>query len=213
MLYNTKYMDNQSYLDQIAAKPQKGPAASSGNSFLSPKMIKIALVGIVAAIFIITLGSMFGAKGAKGKALAEALNIRFGNLSKIIKDYNTYVKSPELRSMAVTLQSSMESTAKDISPVLSSDFGIDPKKATAKVSNDETNRSNNLSNTLTDARLNGILDRVYANTLTSEIGDLIYLESDLYSKTTSQAMKDLLTTSSAALNNLHDKFFDFSNSY
>jgi hypothetical protein len=176
-------------------------------------MLKLLGVGIILTILIIALGSMFGAKQAKGKELAESLYLRMGNLSQTIQDYNTYVKSTELRSMAIVLQSELDGTAPKLSSVLSSDFGFDPKKPIAKVVNSEKDHKEYLNSVLLDARLNGILDRTYANLLTAEVGDLIFLESDLYSKTSSSAMKELLDKSSANLENLHQKLFDFINSY
>ena len=203
-------MDNQAYLEQIAAKPTKG---SSAGGLFSPKMLKIVFVGLAAIILVIALGAMFGAKGSKGKELAETLSIRLPNISQTIRNYNTHIKSPELRAMAITLQSSLDATSRDLAPLLVSEFKHDPKKPTTKVVNTEAELMDELTNTLTDAKLNGILDRVYANRLTAEISDLIYIESDLHSKTSSSAVKDLLDKSSSDLRNLHEDFFNFANSY
>jgi hypothetical protein len=204
-------MDNQAYLDQIATKPVKTPLISSSN-LLSPKMVKLIVCAIIAIILLIVLGSLFGERGVRGRELAEQLSIRIDNISSSIRTYNTHIRSPELRSMAATLRDVLNNTSRDLSPLLTEDFKYDPRNPTQKIVDSEAEHHARFIGILDDARLNGILDQVYASTLTAEIAEIMYIQSELREITNSDPTKKLLDSSYNNLQNLHSKFFDFTNS-
>lgn len=63
---------------------------------------------------------------------------------------------------------------------------------------------------LFNAKINGILDRIYAHQVAYEISMILNEESKLYNKTSNDDLKNILSTSYSSLENLYSGFNDFS---
>jgi hypothetical protein len=203
-------MDNRQYLARIAAKP----APPTTNKLFDPKMIKIVVVLIIAVFTVIILANLLGDAANKPKALTEQLYLRLTNLSADSSPIVTYghdVKSPELRSLATSLKSALIASAHDLSTLLPT-LKIDPEEINQTTAAAESDHITALTTDLANAKLNGILDRIYSKDLALQISDLLYLESSLLEKTSDPSLITALEKSTTDLTILHTKFTDFSNS-
>ena len=203
-------MDNQTYLNQIAVKaaPQKGI-----NRFLTPTIIKIIIGAVVALVFIIILGSILNAANQKTVDLYASFHLRLENLISSSGPLNTYtkdLKSSDLRSLSGTLQSSLTSTSRELSGMLST-LGVN----TDDMSDTARQDANIAEYTagLADAKLNGVLDRTFASSTALQISILLSMESEIRAKTDNSSLANLIDRSSADLNTLLTQFTDYSNSH
>ena len=67
-----------------------------------------------------------------------------------------------------------------------------------------------LNTELFEAKINGILDRIYAHKMAYEISIMLSEENRIYNSTSDSALKDLIGTSHNSLEQLYDKFNSFS---
>ena len=63
---------------------------------------------------------------------------------------------------------------------------------------------------LFEAKINGILDRIYAHKMAYEVSMFLSEESDLMNLTKNEALKEALSSSYNSLENLYNSFNDFS---
>ena len=84
------------------------------------------------------------------------------------------------------------------------------KEVGKKVVETADSEKEELKNELFEAKINGILDRIYAHKMAYEIKTIMAEESKLDSATKNETLKDLLNTSYTSLENLYDIFNDFS---
>ena len=63
---------------------------------------------------------------------------------------------------------------------------------------------------LFEAKINGILDRIYAHKMAYEITKVMNEESQVYNSTSDDTLKEIVTESYNSLENLYNEFNDFS---
>ena len=89
-------------------------------------------------------------------------------------------------------------------------YNMKPKDANDSITEEETLTKDGLANELFEAKINGILDRIYAHKMAYEISLVTSREIQLYKSTNNENLKGILDTSYNSLSNLYDKFNDFS---
>jgi|GEM_PF-698101 len=203
-------MDSQDYLDQIsrtARPPKQNKGGIAG--ILSSKWFKWGLGALVALIVIIIFGSMLGGK----ETLEEKginLKLRLDGTSEAITEYQGNIKSSLLRSLSSSLKGVFTNTSSQLSNYLTTTYGYeagrekDAVKETAEMARDE------LMNELFEAKINGLLDRVFAHKMALEIYSVMSDEAGIANSSSDEALKSLLSTSYDSLNNLYIQFNDFS---
>ena len=203
-------MDSQDYLDQIsrtARPPKQNKGGIAG--ILSSKWFKWGLGALVALIVIIIFGSMLGGK----ETLEEKginLKLRPDGTSEAITEYQGNIKSSLLRSLSSSLKGVFTNTSSQLSNYLTTTYGYeagrekDAVKETAEMARDE------LMNELFEAKINGLLDRVFAHKMALEIYSVMSDEAGIANSSSDEALKSLLSTSYDSLNNLYTQFNDFS---
>lgn len=207
-------MDNKAYLEQISAEAR--PVKARGGLFnlgLSPKLVKILIGAVVAAVVIIIFGSILSS-GGKSENESDYLNrisIRTDNLVKTISSYNNRVKSSELRSLGNSLKAILNEANYQVNTYLKEVLNtkVDSSKQTG-LSSDEEAIATELNQTLENARLSGNLDRAYAREFTYQIGMLIALEDAVISRTKNSAFQSDLEASRSSLNQFQESFNNFS---
>lgn len=158
-------MDNLEYLNQISARPAPAPKPSLLSSFNPKKLLTALGIFFAALILIIILGSL---TSSDSSADLSRLKLRVENLSETISSTQPYLKSTSLRANAASLRSVLAG----ITTSLESSDLPDPSSSVEK---EETELVETLNTTLTHARLNGYLDRVYARECVFELNRLISL--------------------------------------
>ena len=209
-------MENQEYLDQISAKSKPVKPSGSASKFdissiLHSKYFLISAIGIVALILIMIVGALLGG-GEKKNPATDVLKFKYhlSSTTEIIDTYQPRIKSSILRSYNASLKNVISSITSDVDNYLTNVIHYEPSKddetiiAEANVAKDE------LSKELLEAKINGILDRVYAHKMAYEITLLSNEESSLEKTTKDDALKAILAPSKTSLENLYNNFNDFS---
>ena len=206
-------MDGQQYLNQIskASKPVKKVGGKKGiSNILSSKFFIIGAVAIGLLVIIIIIGAILGGNKDNTKTLSYDLKLHLDNTSEVIQEYQQNVKSSILRSNSASLSGVLANTSRDLTDYLVNKYKFKDKDISKKIVEEATLTKDELTNELFEAKINGILDRIYAHKMAYEISLLTAEEAKLIKASQDDALTELLTTSHESLSNLYDKFNDFS---
>ena len=200
-------MDGQDYLNQISASVR--PEKKSKMSFMNSTIFKVAAGAAVAFILIAIVGGVLGGgkEGARGQAISLKLNL--DSTLEVIAKFQTNVKSSDLRSSSASLYSVLSNTTRDLSTYITENSNYKPKEDNKKFENDVALERDGLESALFEAKINGILDQVYANKMAYMISLIYSKEASLEKATSSEELKAILTSSMNSLDTLYDKFDDF----
>ncbi len=197
-------MDKKSYLDHIAADSRPQPVAKA--SLFPGKVIKFVIGGLTAFILIIILGFFLKTSSQKAEQLSEQLFLRNTNLLSAIEKYQPYLKSSELRAMSTSLATVLEST----NAGLSAELKNPPKKFNKSTIKSEELVLEELTSSLENARLNGLLDRTFAREFALQTAFLRSFESEIIERTKNANLQDTLEPSHASLTHINSDFTNFS---
>ena len=93
---------------------------------------------------------------------------------------------------------------------LTEKHGIKIKSLDKKLLAKAEEEKEELNTELFSAKINGILDRIYAHKMAYEISIITSKEASIIRDVSDAELKEALTSSYNSLNNLYDKFNDFS---
>ena len=205
-------MDGQEYLDRISTNNQP-VNKSSGNRVISSKFFWVGLIGLVLLILIMIIGSMLGNKGGGERNKCFTLLVHLTNTSEIVAEYQSNVRSSELRSSSASLYGVLTNTNSELTKYATEKYKIKNTKDISKNILDKANEEKEqLNKELFEAKINGILDRTYAYKMSYEIMVIMAEENSLHDATKNDSLKDSLSKSYDSLKNLYDLFNNFSES-
>lgn len=199
-------MDSQSYLNEISqsVRPQK----QSKMNFFKNKFFLIGAIGVVGVILMAIIGAMLSGGRAGVQEQSFALELRFSNLIETISTYQPNVKSSELRSSSASLNGILSNSKSELSEYIQETFK--GKKAEKKTTDSEKEHLEALKNELFQAKINGILDRIYAHKMSYEIALVMAMEDTLYDATSNDKLRSILDNSYNSLRNLKEQFDQYS---
>ena len=202
-------MDKQEYLNQISTsnRPVKKSKASS---LFSSKFFLIGAIGVVTLILIIVIGSALSGGKTSGKDTLYSLILHINNTSEVMKEYQPNLKSSELRSYSASLQSILSNTSSDLTTFATEKYNYKEKDVKKSVVEEQTAAKDELESELFEAKINGILDRVYAHKMAYEISLIAADETKILKSIKNDQLSEAINRSYNSLNNLYDKFNDFS---
>ena len=205
-------MDSQQYLNQISEMSRPAPKSKGKgiSGLLSSKFFLVGAIGVVLLIVIIIIGSILGGNKSDNKTLCYDLKLHLDNTAEVIEEYQQYVKSSDLRSSSASLLGVLTNTSRDLTTYLENTYNFKDKDISKTVVEQADLVKDDFLNELFEAKINGILDRIYAHKMAYEISLLTAEESQLYNSSKDESLSELLNTSYESLNNLYDKFNDFS---
>ena len=204
-------MNDLDYLNQISQGVSK-PAAQSGG-FLDKKMkIVLGVLGGVIVFFIIVMAALGSSSTQEKTDLTEIgrLNWRSNELIKVINTYNGALNHSSLRSSGASLSTLLTEISATTQKYLQDSATEDEAATTATPTSSDTQIIQNLNTSLTKAKLNGLLDRTYANEMYYQIRWLIALEESVTKKSNDEVLKKYLGSSTESLTRLQDAFYKFS---
>lgn len=209
-------MNNIEYLNQISQSTRPTKPASS-NSDLFKLIAKILGIAILAFVALLIIGSAIGSAKSKTTDLTRQIYLRSNNLNSILTTHNKQLKSSQLRSIGTSLAGVLTGGTNQIEVYLSS-TGDSKKSNDAKALTpsesllaSETELLNTLDTDLTNARLNGILDRVYANQIQLQVSLLISLCSELIDRTNDENLASIINQFRANLEAVENSLNTYSN--
>ena len=201
-------MEGQEYLNQISASNR--PEKKSMNRFFSSKFFIFAAISAVILIAIMILGAIINGSKGDEKELNYKLKLHIDNTAKVIQNSQPLVKSSVLRSSSASLSSILSNTSRELNDYLVEKYNFKDKDVDKKIVEAATAKKDELETELFEAKINGILDRIYAHKMTYEISSIMGEEAKLINSSKNAGLKDLLTTSYQSLDNLYKNFSEFS---
>lgn len=200
-------MEGQEYLNQISAenRPVKKPRVGD----FALKILKVILIGIVGVIIVLIINSIITGARSSEKELNFKLQLHIDNTAEVISNYQSDVKSSNLRSSSASLYSVLSNTSRELTNYLDERYeknkNVDKNlKEEAKTAKDE------LEVELFEAKINGNLDRIYAHKMAYEISLIMNEETKLIKTTGNDTLKGILEASYGSLENLYNNFNNFS---
>lgn len=207
-------MDGQQYLNQIseANRPKAKAGGKKGgvSGILSSKFFLIGAIGLGLLIVIVIIGAVLGSNKGGAKSLSYDLKLHLDNTAEVVKEYQPDVKSSALRSSSASLYGVLTNTSRDLTSYLEGKYNFKDKDISKNVVEEAEEAKDGLANELFEAKINGILDRIFAHKMAYEISLLTAEEAQLIKASSDEALTELLNTSYESLSNLYDKFNDFS---
>lgn len=202
-------MDGQEYLNKISASNRPAKKSRLGG-LLSSKMVMWGAVAVVGLVIIIVIGALIGGNKKDVKSLGAALMLHTKNTADIISEYQNSIKSSELRANAASLHQVLTVTNKDLSDYMSQKYSLQTKNISKDISAQANTEKDGLNSELFEAKINGNLDRIFAHKMSYEISLVGTEESRIIKATSDSNLKELLEKNYSSLENLYDKFNDFS---
>lgn len=202
-------MDGQEYLNQISASNQ--PVEQSKLSkILTSKYFLIGVGAVVALIIVIIIGGMISSGKGDAKKDCISLYLHINNTSELINEYQDSIKSSELRASSSSLNTVLQDTSKKMAEYLTVKYKFKDKDANKKTVEKLTLEKDALNEELFDAKINGILDRVYAHKMAYEMQLFVAESSQIKKEAKDESLQSILDTFDSSLENLYSKFNDFS---
>ncbi len=208
MWYNGD-MDGQEYLNQISAKSAPVKLKSKTNGILSSK-ITWFLVGAVGVFILLAIIGLILNAG-KGDLVNDItrLQLHLQSTSEVISEYQPKVKSSLLRSHSASLDTVLTNTSSELTNYIK-DSHEKNKEAEKNIAEQIKTEQDALLNELFEAKITGILDRIYAHKMAYEITMLMNEEMKVYNESRNDALKDIMDESYNSLKKLYDNFNNFS---
>lgn len=210
-------MDNFEYLNQIAQSTKPQPKPSRLRSMLSGSSImKFLACGLVIFVLLLGLSIISSNTSKKTRELREQIVTRATNLNATLQTYGPRLKSSQLRSINSSLSSALSDGLTQMENYNKSKESEQKKKKSKKkdkkeqkAAEEEEQIKNELDTSLQNARLNGLLDRVYANQINLQVSRLTSIISQLNTRTHDEALKSILEQFYSNLNVIHANFENF----
>ncbi len=194
-------MDNLAYLNQISQKnkPKK-------SSLFSDKKFKIIGIALGAITFIIILLVILTNLPAQETDYVPRLAIRANVFNNIINDYQSSVKSPDLREKSASLSGILSSMVSTLPS-----YYTNPKDPTPNfVNTEEAATDYAVRTSLEKGKGNGLLDRAYARQGTYYINLILSLIDEINESTNNAPLKEFLTSKKSEIEIITPAFSDFS---
>ena len=201
-------MEGQEYLDQISATNR--PVAKKKGGLFSSKFFMVGIIGLVILVVIVVFGMILGSGKGGEKELSFALKLHLDNTAGIINEYQPSVRSSDLRSNSASLYGILTNTNRDLTEYITGKYKFKEKDINKNILSETNLAKDALTTELFNAKINGILDRIYAHKMAYEISLIMTEEAKIINATKSDSLKEALTSSYNSLENLYNKFSDYS---
>jgi len=201
-------MQGQEYLNQISAENR--PLKKNGKGIFHSKIFMASMIGLIILIVIIIIGSILSGSKDREKNLSLALKLHLDNTASVISKYQSQIKSSDLRSSSASFYSVLSNTSNELTDYLTKKYNYKEKDIDKGLVDEATLSKDGLEADLFEAKINGILDRIYAHKMVYEISLFMNEESKLMNMTKDSDYKEILTKSYNSLNNLSGSFSNFS---
>lgn len=201
-------MNNLEYLNQISQENR--PVKTKGTTTFTSLILKLIIGGIVALALIIALGIIISNTKTKSSDLTKQLFFRTTSLNETIKDFNPSLKSSKLRAIGTSLANTLTSASGQLSTYLGNQNTEDTSPSPSALKT-ETENINTLNLTLNNAKLNGILDRIYANQIQFQVSILLSLITQTIDHSKNSDLLSILQQYHSSIENVNQSLQEYSN--
>lgn len=168
-------------------------------------------VGAVTALMIIMIvGAILSGNKGSEKDDCFRLYLHLTNTVKEVSAYQDSLKSSDLRASNSSLKGILTNTNNDLKEYLTAKYKFKDKDIDKDIVEEATSQYDALHSELAEAKINGILDRVYAHKMAYEIAVITTEEAKIVNSTSNDTLKEFLTSSYNSLGTLYDQFDNFS---
>lgn len=189
------------YLDSIAPPPPRG-------KFLSGGFGKI-IIGLGIALILVVSIVIVASSGGKSKAAdLIQLSVRMENMQKTEKTVQKNLRSSSLSTNNSNFDLWLTSNQASATQLLK-DGGIKKTTYDKKMVASEKSLATALDAKFEDARLNAVLNRVYASTMASETQKIIVMLNTMAKKSQSSKIRDFAKSASDNLTPIQKAFESF----
>lgn len=201
-------MEGQEYLNQIAAGNR--PTVKKSGGIFSSKIFLFGMISLAALIVIIIIGAILGGNKGGEKNLCFALKLHLDGTTEVIGEYQTHVKSSSLRSSSASFNNVVSDTNNKLTEYITAKYDYKEKSVDKKILGEAQTKLDELKTDLFEAKINGILDRVYAHKMAYEVSLLMTEETKIINSSGNDTLKEILSASNDSLKKLYDDFNNFS---
>ena len=174
---------------------------------MSSPIFKVVVGGILAFIVIMIIGSVITGGKTSLKKQTISLKLHVENTMNVVSEYQTNLKSSDLRSSSASLSGILSNTNRKLAEYIEGKYS---DKDSKDLEEEATAHKDELENDLFEAKINGILDRIFAHKMALEVSLIITEETSIYDASKDENLKSILESSYNSLNNLYNNFNDFS---
>lgn len=210
-------MDNMAYLQQISGVNNSLNSKAKKKGPLSKILNVWVFVGIGLFIALIVGVSVLVATLNKVDTKDQDLMTQsFWMANYLIDDtftgYTDLVKDSGIRNMSASLKSVLSEIKLGYKTIMEEEYGINVENLSKEedpIVVGEGEHNDELNTKLENARLNGILDRVYLREITMEIAYLRSYQSEIVERTSNENVKAFALKAEGNLKDLYDQFYDY----
>ena len=193
-------MNNLEYLNSISSPSSTAPAPPVSSLF-DQKPVRIGIIALIVLALFALIFMLFSNNSSPSEPpeLGNLKNLysRLLNLNSELSTYSKQVKSASLRSTGGSLSAIITNSTFSLSSLLTSDYGLNPEEITPSAELASEFESSHSS--LEAARLNGLLDRAYANELEYSVSVILAIEGSILEKSENESIKSTLKDSASSL--------------
>lgn len=202
-------MDNKAYLDTIAVKGKDSSRPSL--PILSPTIIKLVAVGVVAIIAMIVVAMLLNNSNKSLTVSYEKIYATYTQLAaptSPITQYQPKLKSSTIRAATTQLQTSINNTNVQLKNVIGQ-VGVDPAAISEEATTAVTTDITTLSIEFESGYYAGTLDYSYATAVYAQISKMIAVQTEARQQTENAAFAAVLDTSLSDLKTIQEQFKNF----
>lgn len=203
-------MDNLEYLNQISQsnRPVKRSLKSSDRK--TNLILKFSIAGVVLFFLMMAFGAMVGNLNTKSDDLAKQIYTRTVNLNSSLNTYNRDLKSSRLHAIGVSLSAILTNASNQLSNYLTANSKDKNITLDEKTTASEAAIIEELNTSLTNAKLNGVLDRYYDNQIGLQVSLLLSQTSELLARTKDAELITIVTNLHTSLETIHQNLVNYS---
>ena len=218
MWYNM-LMDNMAYLQQIAGVDNSLNNPSKKGGLKLPSFINIwTMLGAVLLITIIIIvtvlvSAMNKVDNKDQDLMIESYWMAYYLVDETFDEYADSIKSSDIRNMSASFKSVLNEIILNETNILLSEYGleVDDMEEEEGIPDSEHKKVAALNAELEDARLNGILDRVYLREMTMQIAQMRAKQSEIAERTKNNNAREFSAKAEANLDNIYEQFHNYKN--
>lgn len=203
-------MDNQEYLNQISTQVAPAKSSSGIGGILKSKFVLVGVIGVVGLILLAILGMVLSSGKTDMKTNLLRLGLHADYTIELIDKYQPNIKSSNLRSSGASLKTILLSTSSEVANYMTDKYGENSDKSSKDLEEQMKTEQDELDSDLFEAKINGILDRVFAYKMAFEITQFENEETVIYNSAKDDELKSILDHSYDSLKILYNEFNDFS---
>lgn len=203
-------MDNQEYLNQISTQVAPAKSSSGIGGILKSKFVLVGVIGVVGLILLAILGMVLSSGKTDMKTNLLRLRLHADYTIELIDKYQPNIKSSNLRSSGASLKTILLSTSSEVANYMTDKYGENSDKSSKDLEEQMKTEQDELDSDLFEAKINGILDRVFAYKMAFEITQFENEETAIYNSAKDDELKSILDHSYDSLKILYNEFNDFS---